>query len=166
MCTTLSWPAAVVATAVFTLSSPALAQAPQMKLTGLIHDYTPPLDASGPWQVLGEWSLTVNRASGKVDFVASLNMVRSDSALRAAHHTHHMSLGDGLVTALANGYRISGTASFTSNGSFAAFSGSPVDIEVTGSSAMPFANVAVTFGGAAAGHFGTQALKGVITFEP
>jgi hypothetical protein len=50
----------------------------------------------------------------------------------------------------------------TSNGSLAAFSGSLVDIEITGSRAVPFANVAVTFGGAAAGHFGPQPIKGVV----
>jgi hypothetical protein len=72
-------------------------------------------------------------------------------------------LSDGTVTALANGYRISGTASFTSNGSLAGFTGSPLDIEVTGSGAVPYANVTVTLGGAAAVHFGAQ-LKGVVTY--
>ena len=154
--------AAIVAAAVVSLNSPALAETPiRTKLTGLIHDYTPALDASGAWQVVGDWSLTVNSASGKVDFVASLSMVRSDNTARAAH-AHHMRVSDGYVTALANGFRISGTASFTSNGSLAAFSGSPVDIEITGSSAVPFSNISVTLGGAAAGHFGSQPLEGVV----
>jgi hypothetical protein len=158
--------AAAILAAAVTLGSQALAGTSQYtKLTGLIHDYTPALDASGPWQVVGEWSLRVKNASGKVDFVASLNMVRSDNDVRAAH-THHMRLHDGHLTALPSGYRISGTGTFTSNGSLAGFSGSRVDIEITGSAAVPFANVAVTFGGAAAAHFGAEPLTGVVTLRP
>jgi hypothetical protein len=159
---TVSWPVAVLVSAVFTLSSPALAETPQMKLRGLIHDYT--VDAVGPWQVVGEWALTVNRARGKVDFLASLSMVRSEIEPRAAH-THHMRLTEGHVTTLPNGFRISGTALFTSNGNLAGFSGSPVDIEITGSAAVAFSNVAVTFGGAAVSHFGSEPLTGVVTYR-
>jgi hypothetical protein len=89
-------------------------------------------------------------------------MVRSENPERAAH-THHMSLTDGEVTALPKGFRITGMATFTSNGTLAGFSGSPVDIDITGDSAVPFANVAVTFGGAAANHFGAEPLTGVVT---
>lgn len=103
-----------------------------------------------------------NSASGKVNFIASLGMVRSDDATRAAH-THHMRLSDGQVTTLPNGYRISGAAAVTLNGSFAGFSGSPVEIDITGGGAVPFGNVAVTFGGCAAAHFGAQPIKGVVT---
>lgn len=66
---------------------------------------------------------------------------------------------------LANGHRISGTASFASNGGLAGFSGSPVHIEITSNGVVPFANLSVTFGDAAASHFGPQ-LKGVVTYEP
>jgi hypothetical protein len=159
------WRAAAIVTAAVTLGGQASAEAPRhTTLTGLIHDYTAALDASGPWQVVGDWSLTVNHARGKVDFVASLNMVRSDDAVRAAH-THHMTLSDGQITALPNGFRISGAGTFTSNGNLAGFSGSPVDIEITGSTAVPFANMAVTFGGAAASHFGVEPLNGVVTLR-
>jgi hypothetical protein len=91
-------------------------------------------------------------------------MVRSDNAMRA-EHTHHIRLTDGDVTTLANGHRISGTASFTVNGSLAGFTGSPVDIEISGGSAVSPSNVAVTFGGAAASHFGAQPLNGVVIRE-
>ena len=76
-----------------------------------------------------------------------------------------MSLIEGQVTALASGYLISGTGAFTSNGSLAGFTGSPVQIEITGGSAVPFARVTVTFGGAAAAHFGAQPLTGVVTLR-
>jgi hypothetical protein len=58
--------------------------------------------------------------------------------------------------------RISGTAAITSNGSLAGFSGSPVDIEISGGSALPFANITVTFGGSAAAHFGAAPVHGVV----
>jgi hypothetical protein len=89
-------------------------------------------------------------------------MVRGDNAARAAH-THHVTLVDGDVTLLANGFRIAGAAGMTSNGNLAGFSGSTVDIQVTGGNALEVSNVTVAFGGDAAGHFGDQPLHGVIT---
>jgi hypothetical protein len=157
--------AAILAAAAVALGSQAGAETRRhTKLMGLIHDYTPALDPSGPWQVVGEWSLTLYTVRGKVDFVASLNMVRSEDPARAAH-THHMRLSDGQITALSNGFRISGTGIFTSNGALVGFSGSPVDIEITGSGAVPFANVAVIVGGGAAAHFGVEPLNGVVTLR-
>ena len=151
--------------AAVTLSSQAFAQTPPpTKLSGVIHDFTASLDSFGPWQVDGHWVLALNTASGKVDFLASLNMVRAEDMTRMSH-THHMQITDGLVTTLAGGYRISGTASFTSNGTLAGFTGSPVDIEITGGTAVPYANVTIRFGAAAAAHFGSE-LKGVVTFQP
>lgn len=147
----------------------AQSQAPT-KLTGVINDY---LEASGAWHVNGEWSAHAKGASGKADFFASLTMLRSDlwvqltgadptnPALRGAH-THHVGLIDGTVTVIANGWRISGAAIITSNGSVAGFSGSTIDVEVTGGSALPSANLKLTFSGAATGHFGTQPLDGVV----
>jgi hypothetical protein len=143
--------------------APTVAQSqPQTRADGVIHHYTAELDPGGPWQIVGEWSLTLNTASGRVDFLAALSMVRSDNPSRGAH-THHVSMTDGQVTNLANGHRISGTATITSNGSLAGFSGSPVDIEISGGSGLPFANVKVTFGGPAAAHFGAEPVHGVVS---
>ena len=50
-----------------------------------------------------------------------------------------------------------------SNGNVAGFSGSPVDIQVTGGNGIAFSNVTLTFGGAAAAHFGDQPFHGVVT---
>lgn len=157
--------AAGVVTMVLALGSQASAQG-QFRLDGEIHDFTAPLDPPDPagvWQIDGEWTLTLNTANGRIDVVAALNMIRSDNVTRAAH-THHMSLTTTGVTAIANGYRISGPATFTSNGAVAGFSGSTVTIDITGGSAVPFATVRVLFGGGAAGHFGPQALAGVVNF--
>ncbi len=149
----------------------AQSQAPT-KLAGVINDY---LEAGGAWHINGEWSAHAKGASGKADFFASLTMLRSDlwvlltmadptnPALRGPH-THHVGLLDGTVTVIANGWRISGAAIITSNGSVAGFSGSLVDVEITGGSALPSANVKLTFSGAATAHFGTQPLDGVAIF--
>jgi hypothetical protein len=147
---------------ILALSSQGLAQAPAHKLAGTINDYTAALDAAGPWHISGEWSLSLKGDSGKGDFSAALTMVRADNAARAAH-THHGMLVDGDVTLLAHGFRIAGAAGMTCNGNLAGFSGSTVDIQVTGGNALELSNVTVTFGGAAAGHFGDQAVHGVIT---
>jgi hypothetical protein len=70
---------------------------------------------------------------------------------------------DGEVTTIPNGIRIRGAAAITGNGSLAAFSGSPVQVDLTGGSSVPFSNVAVTFGEPASDHFGDQPFHGVVT---
>jgi hypothetical protein len=160
--TVLVWRVAFLLAIVSALSSQGLAQASAQKFGGRINDYTAALDAGGPWHISGEWSLALKGDSGKGDFTVALSMVRSDNLVRSAH-THHVTLSDGDVTLLANGFRITGAAVMTSNGNTAGFSGSSVDIQVTGGSALPESNVTMTFGGAAATHFGDQPVHGVVT---
>ena len=71
----------------------------------------------------------------------------------------------GQVAAIGNGFRISGTAVITSNGSLAPFSSSPVTVDITGGNTVGFSNVSVTFGGAAATHFGAEPVRGVVRVE-
>jgi hypothetical protein len=154
--------ASIVAIAL-ALGSQGLAQtAEQRGFAGSIHDYTAALDANGPWHIAGEWSVRLKGDSGRGDFWATLTMARAESATRE-HHTHHITLRDGHVTLLANGFRISGSAVITGNGNLAGFSGSPIDVELTGGNAVPFSNLSLTFGGTAVNHFGAQALHGVVT---
>jgi hypothetical protein len=161
MHSTISVRIAIVAIAL-AAAAPALAQsAAPTKLEGVINDYTDVASASGPWHITGDWSAQLKGHSGKVDFVASLAMVRSTSG--GSPHTHHIGLTDGQVTVIPNGYRISGQAAITSNGGLAAFTGSPVNIELTGGTAMPFSNVKVTFGGGAIAQFGDLPLDGTVT---
>jgi hypothetical protein len=133
-----------------------------IKLGGIIDDYTPTLDANGPWQISGEWWLTLKGNSGRGDFSAALNMVRSDNPVRSPH-THHVTLTDGDVTLMENGFRISGNATIISNGSLAGFSGSPVNIQISGGSEIQTSNIALLFGGPATSHFGDQPFHGVVT---
>jgi hypothetical protein len=161
MKTKIVWRVALVAALVFMGSSTARAQTSQTRVDGLIHDFTAALDAVGPWQIVGEWLLALNTTTGKVELTATLSMVRSDNDLRQAHN-HHVKMLDGVPTPIANGFRINGTAFITSNGTLAAFSGSPVVIEITGGSNLSFSNFKVTFGGAAVGHFGPDPIEGVV----
>lgn len=163
MNSSILWRVAAVCAAVLASSTIGTAQtSEQTKVSGVINDYTAALDAGGPWHVTGEWRVWVKGDSGKGDFSAALSMVRADNATRAAH-THHVMLVDGDVTRTPNGFRITGAAGITSNGNLAGFSESLVQIEVTGGGALPFSNVTVTFGGAAAAHFGDLPLDGVVT---
>ena len=133
-----------------------------MRFSGIIDDFTPALDASGPWQVSGQWSLSLIFNSGPGNVSVVLNMVRAEDVNRNAH-THHVTLSDGQVTPLANGFQITGNAVITSNGNLAGFSGSPVTVQVTGGDTVQFSNIALTFGGAAVMHLGDQPFHGVVT---
>lgn len=168
MDTRLFWRVAAAAAIIGALAGQAQAQTPgRIRVDGEVHDFTGPMtppDPLGSWKIDGQWTLTYSIGAGNVDFVASLNMIRSDNTTRAAH-THHVQMTGARVTPIANGYRISGTASLTSNGALAGFSGSPVEIDLTGGSALAFASVKVRFGGAAAAHFGEAPLGGVVTLK-
>ena len=62
--------AALVMTVV-ALTSQGLAQPPPPTPTmfsGIIDDFTPMLDQNGPWQLSGQWSLTLHGHSGSGDF--------------------------------------------------------------------------------------------------
>jgi hypothetical protein len=137
----------------------------------------------------------VNGRSGKADFSAALDMERSDQgvtqnaptpppvtnpfdnpALRSAH-THHITLLNGKITRVTNGFQVTGHATITKDGVFPPPFG-PVlpilTITITGVAPTPtdhgnvlFSNITVLFGAPADGHFGTNALHGVIrSVEP
>jgi hypothetical protein len=144
------------------LAQSRLPMATLMMFNGIIDDFTPVLDANGPWQVSGQWSAMLTGTSGRGNFSVGLNMVRAETTPRSAH-THHVTLSDGQVTLLPNGFRISGNAIITSNGNLAGFSGSPVDVEVTGGNTVTYSNITVTFAGGAIAHFGDQPLHGVVS---
>lgn len=126
--------------------------------------------ATGPDEVPGPWSLRLKDDGIKADFSAALNMGFSDGwvlmptggsgnldpAARSAH-THHTTVVDGQVTAIANGFQVTGTAMFTLNGGPA-----PVVIEITGGDKVEFSNMTLTFGSPGLNHFGAEALPGVV----
>lgn len=165
MKTKILWRVVLVAALSFMGSSPALAQAPpHTRVDGLIHDFTAALDAAGPWEISGEFSLALNAATRKVELTGTLSMVRANTEPRSSH-THHLRMVDGEPSAIDNGVRIVGTAAITTNGSLAGFTGAPVVIELTGGSALVFSNFKITFGVPAAGHFGPDPIDGVVSLR-
>ena len=165
MSLTIVWRVLSMAALTLALSAQGLAQGPRdLRFGGVVNDYTANFDGGGAWHMMGEWSMQINGENGKGTFSVGFTMARAAVEPRS-FHTHHVILEGGDVTALANGYRISGTAVMTGNGSFAGFNGSPITVDLTGGNALPHSNLSIVFFGGAANHFGTGAIKGVVTQE-
>jgi hypothetical protein len=69
---------------------------------------------------------------------------------------------DAVVTSIPNGFKVSGTATITANGSVAPYSNAPVEVEITGGNLVRFSNMKLTFLGIAIDHFGSQPYDGVV----
>jgi hypothetical protein len=156
------------------LSTAAVSQNPRpIKLSGIINDYTPV--NIGSWEIRGSWSLKLKGDCATADFSAALSMMHSDIAVLGGatrtEHTHHVVLTNGVVTSIANGFRITGPATVTANGAFPPPFGpnSTLQIDITGDKQVEFSNIQVTFINNADGtvsdgtkHFGTQVINGVV----
>jgi hypothetical protein len=184
------WMVRVIAVLGLATGTVAFAQFPQRALfQGTLNDYTPASPpVSGPWEVRGAWSLEVNGRTNKADFSAALTMERSDQgaianaptppsgtnpldnpALRSAH-THHITLLNGKIARITNGFTVTGPATITKDGVFPPPFG-PVlptlTITITGGAPtvkgdVVFSNISVAFGPPGDMHFGTNPLHGVI----
>jgi hypothetical protein len=146
-------------------------QAMPKNLAGDFDDTTP--SPAGSWRMGGGWTLQVKGESGKADFTAALTMFRSDywvisTAADATNpatrggHTHHVGLEDGLVSEITDGFRVSGMARVTGNGNLAFGGPVLIQVDITGGNSVSTSNIKLTFGGAGAGHFGPQAINGVV----
>jgi hypothetical protein len=155
-----------------------------MRFHGTVSDYTP-ASTGGPWEMRGTWNLVLHENSGLADFSAELNMEQSDEgiinmalakgdtadptvefntpALRGAH-THHIVLEGIPFTKLTNGgYQVSGAIKLvTKDGTPAPFGPSSLLVQVTGGSVIKFSNMTMAVSGPGAGHFGAQAIHGVV----
>lgn len=154
--------------------------------SGLINDHTPAAVKGGPYEMRGKWSLEVDERRGTGKFSAAMDMqtsdygivqgnVKKDDPSTRGAHTHHISMTDGVLTldwparcpqfmpAVTEGFAVTGTAFITGNGSPAPFGNpSPFTVCVLGGSSVKFANITVTIGTPASGHFGTQPIHGVV----
>ena len=156
---------------------------PFFHFSGLINDYTPVSGVGGPWEMRGEWSLTLKGDSGDAEFSATMNMTHSDywvvlnpgsaddnSAAGRHPHTHHITVSDGKVTPLpTGGFEVTGPVYVTGDGNPAPFmtkctvlTPCTLTVDVTGGSVVALSNITMTFVGSPTGHFGTQAILGVV----
>lgn len=171
----LSWAARTAAVTLLVLITQVYAQdwKPMLHFSGVINDYTPSnIKPTGPWEVRGPWSLTINRETGKADFSAAFNMELSDysqtpSAIDTPgarmQHTHHLTVTGATVTALSSGgFEVIGPVTITKDGSPAPLAASTAVIDITGGTDVEFSNITLTFQGGATVHFGGQAIHGVV----
>ncbi len=171
----------------------AAAQEPiPVQFSGLLNDYSPSTVTNGPWEMHGQWTLSINAWSGVADFSADLTMSGYGKTSMGepdptqggqSAHTHHIRL-TGITVAwnttgcptyspgTFGGFQLNGTVSLlTANGSNATFETSPpsstLQVCVTGgegNDSVPFSNITLTFGSnsPAIKHFGSQSIHGVV----
>jgi hypothetical protein len=150
---------------------------PPAHFSGLINDYVPATVSGGPWEVRGKWSLDLqeNRGTATATFSAALTM---ETPGGSNSHTHHISMRGATVTPGSSGcpsyspapptdgFMISGPATVTANGVQAPFAPdgqtSQLTVCVLGGSQVEFANLTLALQAPASGHFGTQAIHGVV----
>jgi hypothetical protein len=175
------------------LLAPGLVRAQQpasMQLSGVINDYSPSTVPGGTWEIRGGWSLEVQTTSATANFTAALNMETSDygvfdstevdpaNPLTRSPHTHHITMTGAAVTYVTtgcpannpvtdgSGVVVTGPVNIMGNGSPAPFESkgaSTLQICVIGGSQVEFSNITLVFTGPATGHFGTQAIHGVVS---
>jgi hypothetical protein len=167
-------------------------EAVPVQFSGLLNDYSPSTVSGGPWEMHGQWTLSINAWSGVADFSADMTMSGYGKTSTGAvdptqggqsAHTHHIKLTNVTVTwnttgcpALSpstyGGFQLNGTVSLmTGNGSNAPFETSPPSSTLQvcvsggeGNDSVPFSNVTLTFGSGspAIKHFGSQPIHGVV----
>jgi hypothetical protein len=166
------------------------AQAPApVYLSGIINDYSPSTVAGGPWEIRGEWSLDLQGGSGSASFSAALTMETSDYGISDSTqvnpavpatrtpHSHHITVTNAAVSSdtsvcpannpptTGSGIVVTGPATIAANGGpapFEAKGSSALQICLTGGSQVELSNITVVFTGAAATHFGPQAVHGTV----
>ena len=156
---------------------------------GVINDYSPSTVSGGPWEIRGTWSVEVDR-TGTANFSADLTMETSDFGISdttkvdptnpatRSPHTHHISLTNATVSydtsvcpannppTTGSGVVFTSTATTSANGNSAPFESkgaSTIQVCLTGGSQVNFSNMTLVYTGPATGHFGPQAIHGVVT---
>ncbi|MFZ1940762.1 MAG: hypothetical protein WBA18_16425 [Terracidiphilus sp.] len=189
----LIWAAGVLAGLALAAGPRAGGQEPTpLQFSGLLNDYSPSTVKGGPWEMHGQWILSINPRSGTADFTADMTMsgygktaANTPDPTQAGQspHTHHIKLTDVTVAwntsgcptyspSTYGGFQLTGTVSLlTGNGSNATFETSPPSSTLQvcvsggqGSDSVPFSNITLTFIGnsPAITHFGSQSIHGVV----
>ena len=172
-----------------------VAQAPSpspLQFSGLINDYVPSTVSGGPWEIHGQWTLSINAWSGNADFSADMTMSGYGKTSTGAPdptlggqtpHTHHIKITNKAITwnsvgcpmfspATYGGFQLSDPVSLmTGNGSNAGFETTPpsstLQVCLTGgdgNDSIPYSNITLMFvtGSPAIKHFGPQPIHGVV----
>jgi hypothetical protein len=173
--------------------SNAAAQVPiPLQFSGLLNDYSPSTVTNGPWEMHGQWTLSINAWSGVANFSADMTMSGYGKTAQntpdptqpgQTPHTHHITLTDAAVTwnttgcptyspGTYGGFQLNKTVSLlTGNGSNAPFETSPpssvLQVCVSGgegNDSVPYSNITLTFApnSPAIKHFGPQPIHGVV----
>lgn len=158
---------------------------------GVINDYSPIAGGTTAWEVRGPWNLRLNEEAGTASFSAALTMEFSVlgqspatvQAVTLTQHTHHIKMSGATVTynptdcpvfAVANPIariEVKGMATVTGNGGPFPLSSptavpSPLQVCIDGGTSaetiVPYSNITLVFGSPASGHFGPQAIHGVV----
>jgi hypothetical protein len=169
----LSLAVRILVVLVLAVGTAALAQAPRhLHFTGVINDYTPLAGGTGPWEVRGPWTMTLDERSGTADFSAAVTMELSDSSLNSSNistsarmqHTHNLTVEGRTITPIDGGFEVTGPVTITKNGGSApaALQGTDLVIDITGGTLVEFSNITLTFQNGATGHFGSNPIHGVV----
>ena len=168
-----------------------VAHAGSVQGCGRDHPVSPPSNPASPassstvWELRGPWSLDVRGNSRTANFSAALTMEYSDvfigsvaaAATDARHqHTHTIKMNDATVIESPNDcpanttpyptytwqFEVTGNADVTGNGGSPFAGPVPLQVCLGGGPDLKYSNITLVFGGAAAAHFGSQPVHGVV----
>ncbi len=166
-------------------------QSTPVQFSGLINDYSPSSVSGGPWEMHGQWTLTINAWLGTASFSGDMTMsgygkdsMGDPDATQGGQsaHTHHIQMTGTVVwnttgcptysPGTFGGFQFTNTVSLlTANGSNAKFETSPPSSTLQvcvsggeGNNSVPFSNITLTWGSGspAISHFGAQTIHGVV----
>jgi hypothetical protein len=175
------------------LAAAAAAQEPAaLQFNGVLNDYSPSTVKGGPWEMHGQWTLSIDPRFSEADLSADMTMSGYGKTAAGAPdptqggqnaHTHNIRLTHATVTwntagcpafspSTFGGFQVNGTVSLmTGNGSNAVFETTPPSSTLQvcvsggeGNDSVPFSNITLTFGATspAVSHFGSQPIHGVV----
>jgi hypothetical protein len=161
----------------------------RVQFAGTINDYSPSTVPGGPYEIRGDFTLEIGSGTGTASFSAALNMETSDYGITNAtavdpanpatrgQHTHHITVTNAAISydtsacpannpaTTGGGAMFTGPVSISANGAPGPFESkgpSTVQICIIGGPQTEWSNFTMVFTGPATGHFGPQAIHGVV----